>query len=113
MELLAELGGEDILDEAAFVYTSAKDGYATTDPDQPTTDMRPLLDVLVDKVPGPEVDLDSPLQMMVTTLDWSEYVGRIAVGRINAGEVKLGQTIDLHGRDGDQQAKGRWTVRLR
>lgn len=99
LELLAELGGEDILDEAAYVYTSAKDGYATTDPGKPTTDMRPLLDILIDKVPGPEVDGDSPLQMMVTTLDWSEYVGRIAVGRINAGSVQVGQTIDRHGRE--------------
>jgi len=105
LELLAELGGEDILDEAAFIFTSAKDGYATTDPANPTTNMRPLLDLLVEKVPGPEVDGDSPLQMMVTTLDWSEYVGRIAVGRINAGSVHVGQTIDLHGREGISKQK--------
>ncbi len=100
LELLADLGGEDLLDDAAYVFTSAKAGYATTDPAIVTTDMRPLLDLLVDTLPGPEVDLDAPLQMMVTTLDWSEFVGRIAVGRINAGTIRAGQTIDLHTKTG-------------
>lgn len=97
LELLAELGGEHQLDNASYVFTSAKEGYATTDPGKPTENMLPLLDLLVDHLPGPEVDADSPLQMLVTTLDWSEYVGRIAVGRIRAGQIKAGQMIDLHG----------------
>jgi GTP-binding protein len=59
------------------------------------TSMQPLLDMVLDKVPGPEVQPDAPLQMLVTTLDWSEYVGRIAVGRIQAGTIRQGQTIDL------------------
>jgi GTP-binding protein len=97
LELLAELGGEHQLDNASYVFTSAKEGYATTDPGKPTENMLPLLDLLVDHLPGPEVDPDSNLQMLVTTLDWSEYVGRIAVGRIRAGSIKAGQVIDLHG----------------
>lgn len=105
LELLADLGGEELLDSAAFVFSSAKEGYATTDPDVPTKDMRPLLDLLVDALPGPEVDADAPLRMMVTTLDWSEYVGRIAVGRIEAGKIDLGQTIDLHQKDGVKKPK--------
>jgi len=105
LELLAELGGDEQLDNAAYVYTSAKDGYATTDPSSPNNDMRPLLDLLVDALPGPEVDEKAPLQMMVTTLDWSEYVGRIAVGRIESGTVELGQTIDLHHKDGVKKQK--------
>ncbi len=105
LELLAELGGEEQLDSAAYVFTSAKEGFATTDPETPTTDMRPLLDLMVDTLPGPDVDADAPLQMMVTTLDWSEYVGRIAVGRIQAGTVTAGQTIDLHQRDGVTKQK--------
>jgi GTP-binding protein len=67
--------------------------------------MQPLLDLIVDTLPGPDVDPDAPLQMMVTTLDWSEYVGRIAVGRIRAGTIELGQTIDLHQRDGVHKQK--------
>jgi len=105
LELLAELGGEEQLDDAAYVFTSAKDGFATQDPQRATADMRPLLDLLVESVPAPRVDVDRPLQMLVTTLDWSEYVGRIAVGRIDAGEVRVGQMIDLHRRDGVRRQK--------
>ncbi|WP_235033211.1 translational GTPase TypA [Rubripirellula obstinata] len=105
LELLADLGGEEQLDSVKYVYTSAKEGYATTDPATPTTDMRPLLDLFVDELPGPEVDLDSPLQMMVTTLDWSEYVGRIAVGRISAGTIEANSTIELHQKDGAKKLK--------
>ena len=100
LELLAELGGDEQLDNAAYVFSSAKNGFATKDPSEPSEDMRPLLDLLVDALPGPEVDQEAPLQMMVTTLDWSEYVGRIAVGRIQSGKIELGQTIDLHHKDG-------------
>lgn len=105
LELLAELGGEAQLDDVRYVFTSAKQGYATTDPQTVTTDMRPLLDMLVDTLPGPEVDADAPLQMLVTTLDWSEYVGRIAVGRITAGQISTGQTVHLHRRDSVQANK--------
>ncbi|SMP50887.1 GTP-binding protein [Neorhodopirellula lusitana] len=97
LELLADLGGEEQLDDVSFVYTSAKEGFATTDPEQRTENMLPLLDLLVDSLPGPTIKSDSPFQMLVTTLDWSEYVGRIAVGRINAGTINVGDTLDLHG----------------
>jgi GTP-binding protein len=99
LELLAELGGEEQLDSVAYVFTSAKEGFATTDPAVPSTDMQPLLDLIVNTLPGPDVDAAAPLQMMVTTLGWSEYVGRIAVGRIESGTVTAGSTIDLHRRD--------------
>ncbi len=105
LELLADLGGEEQLDAVSYVFTSAKEGYATQDPAKPTGDMRPLLDLIVDSLPGPEVDADAPLQMMVTTLDWSEYVGRIAVGRIESGTVAAAQAIELHGRDGVTKQK--------
>ena len=105
LELLAELGGEHLLDDVEFVFTSAKEGYATRNPDVLTDSMCPLLDMLVDGLPGPEVEPDAPLQMMVTTLDWSEYVGRIAVGRINTGKIRAGQIIDLHGHEGVRRTK--------
>src|SRR5260370_35517786 len=60
-----------------------------------TESMQPLLDMVLDAIPGPEVDPEAPLQMLVTTLDWSEFVGRIAIGRISAGTIKKGQTIAL------------------
>ena len=55
--------------------------------------MEPLLDMVLREIPGPAVRLDAPLQMLVTTLDWSEYVGRIAVGRIQSGSIQQGQSI--------------------
>ncbi len=57
--------------------------------------MRPLLDMVLEHIPGPEIDAESPLQMLVTTLDWSDYVGRIAVGRIFAGRIGRGQQVAL------------------
>lgn len=105
LELLAELGGEETLDSVRYVYTSAKEGYATLDPAVRTEDMRPLFDLLVEALPGPEVDPDAPLQMMVTTLGWSEYVGRIAIGRIAAGDIHAGQTIELHQKNGPVKVK--------
>ena len=105
LELLADLGGEALLDDVAYVFTSAKNGFATTDPAVRGEDMRPLLDLIVDRLEGPEVDMDQPLQLMVTTLDWSEYVGRIAIGRISAGKISSGETIELHHANGVKSAK--------
>ncbi len=50
------------------------------------------MDMVLEKIPGPEIDADAPLQMLVTTLDWSDYVGRIAIGRIYSGTVQRGRT---------------------
>ena len=101
LELLAELGGEEHLDDAAYMFTSAKDGYATEDPSVPGNDMTALLDLILEQVPGPDVDPDAPLGMLCTTLDWSEYVGRIAIGRVQSGTIDKNQAVDLHGVDGD------------
>jgi GTP-binding protein len=89
-ELLMELGGEHHLEDFPHLFASARDGYATPDPAIRGDSMQPLLDMVLDKVPGPEVQPDAPLQMLVTTLDWSEYVGRIAVGRHPGGHDPAG-----------------------
>jgi GTP-binding protein len=99
LELIMELGG-DKLGDFSYIFTSAKDGVATDDPDRRHVGMEPLLDLVLDVVPGPKVDLSSPLQLLVTTLNWSEYVGRIAVGRITAGEVRKGQSVKIACRGG-------------
>ena len=94
-ELLMELGAEEYLEDFPHLFASSKEGYATIDPQQRGDSMRLLLDMVLSRVPGPEVQLDAPLQMLVTTLDWSEYVGRIAIGRIQSGTVRAGQSITL------------------
>ncbi len=94
LDLILDLGGGS-LDDFPHLFASSKDGYATHDPDQRTDSMRPLLDMVLAQIPAPRVNRDAPLQMLVTTLDWSEYVGRIAIGRIQAGAVHEGQEIEL------------------
>ncbi len=95
LELLMELDGEHHLEDFSHIFATSKEGYATEDPDCPGDSMKPLLDLALREVPGPEVEPDASLQMLVTTLDWSEYVGRIAVGRIQAGTIRQGQAVEL------------------
>jgi GTP-binding protein len=95
LELLVDLGGEQYMDDFVHIFSSSKEGYATHDPDVRGDSMQPLLDLVLEQIPGPEVVPDAPLQMLVTNLDWSDYVGRIAIGRIQSGSIKGGQQIDL------------------
>ncbi len=94
-ELFVELGAENRIADFPYIFTSAREGYATLDPNQRTNSIHPLLDLVLVEVPGPAADIDAPLQMLVTTLDWSEYVGRIAIGRIAAGRVRRAQPVVL------------------
>lgn len=98
--LLMDLGAEEHLEDFKYLFASGRLGYATKDPEVKTESMQPLLDMVLEQIPGPEVDTEAPLQMLVTTLDWSEFVGRIAVGRVQSGTVKRGQTIALAKKDG-------------
>jgi GTP-binding protein len=95
LDLLIDLGADDDVVDFPHLFASAKEGYATTDPAVRTSSMQPLLDLVIREIPGPEIEADQPLQMLVTTLDWSEYVGRIAIGRITAGSIQQGQTVAL------------------
>jgi GTP-binding protein len=102
-DLLVELGADDEVLDFPYIFTSAKEGYAVLDSTQREGDIRPLLDMVLAKIPGPLVRPDDPLQLMVTSLDWSEYVGRIATGRIAAGTVRTGQQIALMRGDGTRE----------
>lgn len=95
LTLLVDLGGEKFLEDFSYVFASAKEGFATHDPAVRGTSMQPLLDLVLAKIPGPDVEMEKPLRMLVTNLDWSEYVGRIAVGRLLSGTVTKNQQVDL------------------
>ena len=99
-DLLVELGADDETLDFPYIFTSAKEGYAVLDSAKRSGDIQPLLDMVLKKIPGPVVRPHDPLQLMVTSLDWSEYVGRVATGRIVAGTVTTGQQIVLMRDDG-------------
>ncbi|NLE39335.1 MAG: translational GTPase TypA, partial [Pirellulaceae bacterium] len=94
-DLLLDLGAEDVLGDFPHIFSTSKEGYAVVEPEDRGDSMRPLLDLMLDAIPGPEVEPDAPLQMLVNTLDWSDYVGRIAIGRIRSGTIRPGQQIAL------------------
>ncbi|MAG94566.1 MAG: translational GTPase TypA [Planctomycetaceae bacterium] len=94
-DLFVELGADDATLDFPYIFASAKGGYASDDPEARSGDFRPLLEMILEKIPGPNVEPDGPFQMMVTSLDWSEYVGRIATGRISSGSIAKGQKVVL------------------
>ena len=83
------------------LYTSARDGYATNDPDMPGSDMQPLFKAILDSVPPPSGDPDAPLQMLVAALDYDNYLGQVAVGRITNGTLRLKDDVALLNRDAE------------
>jgi GTP-binding protein len=101
-DLFVELGADDEALDFPYIFASGRAGYATHDPAVKTDNITALLDMVIEHVPGPEVNLDAPLQMMVTTLAWSDYVGRIATGRITSGKIRKGQKIVLLKANGTQ-----------
>jgi GTP-binding protein len=94
-DTFVELGADDEALDFPYIFASGRAGFASHDPKARDGDISALLDLILEKVPGPEVDQDMPLQMLCTTLDFSEFVGRIAIGRINAGTVRKGQRVSL------------------
>jgi GTP-binding protein len=98
-DLFVDLGADDATLDFPTIYASGREGIATTDLAVPAVDIRPLFDAMLNQVPAPEVNLTAPLQMLVVTLDWSDYVGRIAIGRVMAGKIRKGQRIALLKRD--------------
>ena len=103
LDLMADLGATDEQLEFAMehvVYASAVNGYARRDPDDGNMDMYPLLDMIIDDMPAPEVDETAPLDMQCMTIDHSSYVGRIGIGRVFSGSLHNGDTILVVKNDG-------------
>jgi GTP-binding protein len=103
-ELFIDLGADDDQIDFPVVYTNAKLGTATLDLDVPGTDLRPLLDMLVQVTPAPRFTEGHPLQLLVTNLSANEYVGRMAVGRIRNGSIRMGQRIAVVREEADDTA---------
>ena len=106
LDLMADLGASDEQLEFAMehvVYASAMNGFARLDPDDDNQDMYPLLDMIVDELPAPEVDPDAPLAMQVVTVDHSSYVGRIGIGRVYSGTIHTGDKILVVKNDGSRK----------
>ncbi|MDO8464042.1 MAG: translational GTPase TypA [Gallionella sp.] len=92
-DLFDKLGATEEQLDFPVVYASALNGYATLDLAKPSTDMRPLLDAVLKHVPAPDTDVDAPLQLQISALDYSSFVGRIGVGRVRRGRIKPGQDV--------------------
>lgn len=105
LELFMELEADDDQLDFPVVYASARDGIAKASMEDDSTDMTALFDVLIKEIPAPEGDIDGPLQFMVTTLDYDDFVGKIAVGRIVRGRMKTNQQVVLM--NGESTRKGK------
>jgi GTP-binding protein len=99
-DLMADLGASDEQLDFPILYAVAREGKAFKNPDEPRDDMRELFETVLEEIPAPEVDLTAPFQMLVTNLDYSEYLGRIVVGRVRRGEVRRGESVNLIHKDG-------------
>ena len=93
LELLMDLGADDNQLDCPFVFASAKAGTSSLSLDEPGKDMKPLLDTIINYIPAPVGDPDSSTQVLISTIDYNEYVGRIGVGKVDNGVVKVNQEV--------------------
>ena len=101
IELFIELGADDDQLEFPVVYASSREGFAVCDLGGERKDLKPLFDMIIEKVPAPKGDLSGTLQLLVSNIDYDEYVGRIAIGRVERGSVKLNQQAIICKKEGD------------
>jgi GTP-binding protein len=99
-DLMADLGASDEQLDFPILYAVARQGRAFRNLAETRDDMRELFETVLEEIPAPEVDLAAPFQMLVTNLDYSEYLGRIVVGRVRRGEVRRGEFVNLIHKDG-------------
>jgi GTP-binding protein len=105
LELFMELGADDDQLDFPVVYAAARDGIAKLAMDEESDSLEPLFKLLIQEIPAPQGEIDGPLQIMVTTLDSDDYVGRIAIGRVIRGRVTAGQSVTIL--DGETSRKGK------
>ncbi|MBE5998291.1 MAG: translational GTPase TypA [Eubacteriales bacterium] len=106
LELLMDLGASDEQIDCPFVFASAKSGIATMDLGSPGASMKPLFETIIDYIPAPEGDPDAGTQMLISTIDYNEYVGRIGVGKVDNGTIRTGQEcVIVNHHDPDKHRK--------
>ena len=93
LELLLDLDATDEQLDSPMLFCSGRQGTASVQPDVAGSDLKPLFDTIIDYIPAPEVDLEAPFQMLVSSIDYNEFVGRIAIGRIERGTIRQNQEI--------------------
>ncbi len=103
LDLFIELGADDDQIEFPVIYASARDGYASTDPNVREGDMRPLFDAILENIPSPQGDPDGMSQILFSSLEYDEYVGRIGVGRVERGSIKTNTPYVLCKQDGSTE----------
>ena len=102
LDLFIELGADEDQLEFPVVYASARDGYSSLDSSVREGDMRPLLDAILENIEPPKGDMNGPTQILFSSLDYDDYIGRIGIGRVERGTVKHNQQIVLCNNDGDE-----------
>ena len=105
LELLIDLDADEEQLDCPFVFASAKEGRASLDVNHPRQDMAPLFETILEYIPGPKGDSQAPLQMLVSTVDYNDYVGRIAIGKIERGQINVGQEALLCNYGGGEYSK--------
>ena len=100
LDLFIELGADDDQIEFPVVYASGRDGYASTDPDQKGENLVPLFEAIVNEIDPPKGDPEGPTQVLFSNIDYDDYIGRIGVGRVERGNLKVGQNVVLCHQDG-------------
>lgn len=103
LDLFIELGASDEQIEFPVVYASARDGYSSLDPNVREGDMRPLFDAIIENIEAPKGDIDAPLQILFSSLDYDDYIGRIGVGRVERGRINRNDMVTLCKTDGTQE----------
>jgi len=96
LELFLDLEASPEQFNCPFLYTSSRAGTATADLKRPGTDLKPLFQTILDTIPPPRATESGPFQMLISTLDYSSYLGRIGIGRIERGRVRVGDTVEVH-----------------
>jgi len=100
-DLLVELEADDEALDFHVVYASAKEGWSTSDPEVKTDNLKSVFEAIIQHVPAARGDVDAPLQLQITSVEYSEYTGRVGIGRVMAGRINEGQQVSVFGRDGE------------